>query len=290
MHREDAAQRVTLPEPRLVTSSGDVQLAVYDLGGDGPDVLMVHATGFCAGVWTAAAHHLSGVRLAALDVRGHGRSSVPSTGMHWNGTADDVLTAVDELGLERPFGVGHSMGGASLLLAEQARPGTFAGMWLFEPIVFPPMPTEGRPPNPLALGARRRRDRFDSAEDAFANFAAKPPLSELHPAALAAYVEHGFETLQDGSVRIRCEPEIEAQTYEMGTRHDAFAHLGEVRCPVTVLRGREDHPGPATVAPVLADALPAGVLEDHPELGHFGPLEAPAAMAASIRSAVTAAL
>ena len=289
MHREDAAQRVTLPEPRLVTSSGDAQLAVYDLGGDGPDVLMVHATGFCAGVWTAAAHHLSGVRLAALDVRGHGRSSAPTAGMHWNGTADDVLTAVDELGLERPFGVGHSMGGASLLLAEQARPGTFRGLWLFEPIVFPPLDLDGEPPNPLAEGARRRRTTFASADDAYANFASKPPLSELHPAALAAYVEHGFEELDDGSLRLRCEPEVEAQTYEMGMRHDAFARLGEVRCPVTVLRGRVDRPGPASVAPLVAEALLAGVLEDHPELGHFGPLEDPAAMAASIRSAVTAA-
>jgi len=290
MRNEDAEQRAPLPEPRFVPSTGDVRVATYDLGGTGGDVLMVHATGFCAGVWTATAHHLDGVgRLAALDVRGHGRSSTPAGGMDWHGTADDVLAAVDALGLERPFGVGHSMGGASLLLAEQARPGTFRGLWLFEPIVFPPLDLDGEPPNPLAEGARRRRTTFASADDAYANFASKPPLSELHPAALAAYVEHGFEELDDGSLRLRCEPEVEAQTYEMGMQHDAFARLGEVRCPVTVLRGRVDRPGPASVAPLVAEALPAGVLEDHPELGHFGPLEDPAAMAASIRSAVTAA-
>ena len=35
-----------------------------------------------------------------------------------------------------------------------------------------------------------------------------------------------------------------------------------------------------------ADALPHGVLEEHPELGHFGPLQDPAAMAASISAAL----
>jgi hypothetical protein len=39
----------------------------------------------------------------------------------------------------------------------------------------------------------------------------------------------------------------------------------------------------------VADGLRRGHLEDHPELGHFGPLEDPAAMAASIELAVTAA-
>lgn len=293
MRSEASNCRVDLPAPRIVPSTDDVEVAAYDLGGDGPDVLMVHATGFCAGVWTPVAWHLDGVRLAAVDVRGHGRSSVPAHGMDWHGTAADVLAAIDELGLDRPFGVGHSMGGASLLLAEQARPGTFRGLWLYEPIVFPTelviVGEDGSPPNPLAAGARRRRDRFDSAEEAFANFASKPPFSVLDPAALAAYVEHGFQTLEDGSVQLRCQPEVEARTYEMGHRHDAFAHLDEVRCEVRVLCGSDEVPGPASIAPMIADGLPEGRLESHPELGHFGPLEDPRSMAESIRSAVTGA-
>lgn len=279
-----------LPPPRQVDSSGGVHLATYDLGGEGPDLLMVHATGFCAGVWSPIAERLTDTRLAALDVRGHGRSSVPEGGMAWEGTADDVLATVDALGLSDVFGVGHSMGGASLVLAEQARPGTFRGLWLFEPIIFPDelrMPTDEE--NPLSAGARRRRAVFDSPGAAVQNFASKPPFDALDPAALAAYVEYGFDMLPDGSVTLRCRPDVEAQTYTMGAHHHAMEHLGELGCPVTVVRGRVDVPGPAALAGLISERLPHGRLEEHPELGHFGPLEAPGAMAGSIRVAVTAA-
>ena len=98
----------------------------------------------------------------------------------------------------------------------------------------------------------------------------------------------GFEHLSDGSVSLRCRPEIEASTYEMGSVHHAFDHLSRVRCPVTVVRGTDRAPGPASFAPLIADALPGGTLEEHPELGHFGPLQDPAAMARSVEFAVGA--
>lgn len=276
----------TLPPATVVGSTGGVEVAAYDLGGDGPDVVMVHATGFCGAVWVPLATALGRGRVVVLDVRGHGRSSVPASGMDWHGTADDVLAVVDHFDLDRPVGVGHSMGGASLVLAEQSRPGTFAGLWAFEPIIFPPdlLAAGGDGANPLAEGARRRRDGFPSAAAALDNFAAKPPMSSLSPDALAAYVAHGFEEQPDGSVRLRCRPEVEASTYEMGGRHDAFERLGDVGCPVVVVRGTAAFGGPATFAPAVATALAAGVLEDHPDLGHFGPLESPASMAASVRS------
>ncbi len=274
-------------DPLRVESTDGVQVAAYDLGGEGPDVICVHATGFCAGVWGPMAAGLHG-HVHALDVRGHGRTALPpGVDMAWTGTADDVLATLDRLGLRHPVGLGHSMGGAALLLAEAARPGTFAGLWLFEPIVFPPSfrdsATGG---NPLAEGARRRRPGFSSAADAVAHYSSKPPLDRLRADALAAYVRHGFEEGPDGSVTLRCRPEVEAATFEMGPRHDGWSLLGQVRCPVTVLRGGDDTGGPAGLAPRIVEHLPAGHLEEHPELGHFGPLEQPDAMADSANAVI----
>ncbi|MCP4434157.1 MAG: alpha/beta hydrolase [Actinomycetia bacterium] len=272
-----------MPTASTVASTDTVQVAAYDLGGDGRDVLAVHANGFCAGVFAPLARELRPWRCVAFDARGHGRSTVPDRDMAWEGHADDVLAVLDEYALDAPIGVGHSMGGAALLLAEQARPGSFAALWLFEPIVFPPHeaePTE----NPLAAGALRRRPTFDSAGAAFANYASKPPLSELSDECLSAYVTHGFAPTGDGdSVTLRCRPETEADVYRMGIRHSAWAHLGEVNCEVLIARGAEIEPGPASIAPQVAERLPHGRLEEHPELGHFGPLAQPAGVAESIR-------
>ena len=57
-------------------------------------------------------------------------------------------------------------------------------------------------------------------------------------------------------------------------------------CPVTVVRGHTMVAGPASFADRVADALPRGHLEAHDDLGHFGPLEAPGRMAASVQAVV----
>ena len=234
--------------PALTCTTPDgVELAVYDFGGTGPDLLLVHATGFCAGVLLPLATALSDrFRCHALDLRGHGRSGRPADGdFAWSGFATDVLTVVDRLGLERPLGFGHSCGGASLLLAEQARPGTFAALYLFEPVVLPDreaiLPGGEEPAVPAGPAGAARRSR--SAEEAFVNFSSKPPFDSLDPDVLRRYVEDGFELVPEldggdgATVRLRCRREDEARIYETGFGHGAFYRLGEVHCPTTLAYG-----------------------------------------------------
>jgi pimeloyl-ACP methyl ester carboxylesterase len=269
-------------------STDDVQIALHDLGGDGPPILFAHATGLHGHVWEPVVAELPDFRSWAIDFRGHGDATTPAgLTFDWHGFGDDVLAAVDDLGLDRPLGVGHSKGGAALLLAEEARPGTFAKLWCFDPVVFP---TAARPfgdedaENPLAAGAARRRAVFASRDEAFENFCGKPPLNVLTDEALRAYVDHGFADQPDGTVALKCAPADEAQVYRMGAAHDAFANLERVTCPVTIARAKLDGTGPAAFAAPIVDALPDGRLADFPHLTHFGPLQAPDEIAASIRA------
>jgi pimeloyl-ACP methyl ester carboxylesterase len=224
----------------------------------------------------------------ALDERGHGDSGTPpGDDFDWHGFGRDVLATVDGLGLTRPFGVGHSGGGAGLLLAEQARPGTFRSLYCFEPIVFPPtgpFPSSNGG-NPLADSARRRREVFDSRQDAFDNYASKPPFDRLAPEVLRAYVDHGFADLKDGRVRLKCQGETEARVYENGLRHYAYDHLPEVRCPVTVACGAASDTYSVALVDALVERLPRARPEVVPGVGHFGPLEDPALLARSVRTA-----
>jgi pimeloyl-ACP methyl ester carboxylesterase len=273
---------------RQVPSTDGVTVALHDLGGDGPPLLLCHPTGFLGMTWAPLAAALADVAHCwALDFRGHGDSTSPaSLDFSWSGMGDDVLAVVDALGLTDARAAGHSMGGAALVMAEQRRPGTFARLWVYEPIIFPPV--EGVPVgrNPLAEGARRRRPWFPDRETAYANFSSKPPLDVLDPAALRAYVDHGMRDRPgDGAVELKCAPDVEARVFDGGMGHPTFSRLGEVRCPVTVAMSGEAV-GPAQVAPLIADALPAGRLEAHPDLTHFGPMEDPAGMAAAVRAAL----
>lgn len=270
---------------RIPTVDG-VEIEVHDLGGDGPPVLLCHATGFHGLVWEPLAARLDGYHRWSMDMRAHGDSTTPvERPLEWYGFADDILCVVDALGLERPFAVGHSKGAAALLLAEQARPGTFRALWLYEPVVIPTAHVSAPSiDNPLSQGALRRRETFASRDEAFDNYASKRPFSTLHPEVLRHYVDHGFADDADGTVSLKCAPADEAQVYAHGLSHEAFASLGEVRCPTTIAVGHEDVP-PAMFARSIAEALPDGRLDEYGDLAHFGPLEDPERIAAAITAA-----
>lgn len=278
-------------QPMHLPSTSGTSIALHDLGGAGPALLICHATGFCAGAYRPLADHLvDHHRVFALDVRGHGESTPPDDGdFDWGGMADDVAAVAAAIGEQAPgplHVVGHSMGGAAALLAEHRAPGTFVSAYVYEPIV-PPAPA---PPdlaeNPMSAAARRRREVFPSRAEALWRYASRPPLSLLQAASLAAYVEAGFEDLPDGTVRLRCRSEDEARTFaSTGAIHTAL--VADVAIPTVVAVGGADPGMVADFSPALAAALPHATLEAHPRLGHFGPLQAPAEVAASILAHTT---
>jgi len=270
----------------VITSDG-VEVAVHDLGGNGPPVVMAHATGLHGLVWAPAAAALGDeVRCVSFDQRGHGRSGdPPDLDFDWHGFGRDVVAVIDALGLQHPIGVGHSSGAAGLLLAEEAHPGTFAALYCYEPIVVPADPPLGRDEaNWLAAGARRRRDDFESREQAYDHYRSRGLFARWDDEALRFYVENGFEDTPDGGVRLACRPENEALVYEMATANDCFARLGDVRCPVMLAQGSDsDGLAPATVE-AMEGRLTQVTTEVLEGLRHFGPLEDPRRVAASIRT------
>src|SRR4051794_39364521 len=121
-----------------VESTDGVSVAVHDLGGDGPPLIICHATGFCAGAYIPLAEHLADRHVWALDFRAHGDSTAPEQDrFDWDGAADDLAAVLAELGDDPIDAFGHSMGGAALMLVEARRPGTLRSAYLFEPIVVP---------------------------------------------------------------------------------------------------------------------------------------------------------
>jgi pimeloyl-ACP methyl ester carboxylesterase len=277
-----------------VTPDG-VGLAVYDFGGSGDDLLLVHATGFCAEVFVPLARALGDdYHCWGLDLRAHGRSDRPVDGnFAWSGFSVDALAALDHLGLDRPWAFGHSCGGASILLAEEARPGTFRSLYCFEPVVVrEPMEWLAAENNPLSVGARRRRETFPSREDAYLNFSSKPPFSNLDPEVLACYVDAGFQGIpaEDGgdgqAIRLACRRDDEAEIYTHGASHGAFRHLSEITCPVALSCGADTDAFGVSFLEADATQLARSTVEVVPGIGHFGPLEQPLLVAESVRQSL----
>lgn len=278
------------PTAHFATPDGS-DIAVHDLGGDGEPLLLAHATGFHAMVLAELAGHLPGLHCYALDFRAHGCSVADGAwGGGWEGFASDLLTVVEGLGLERPYGFGHSLGGASLLLAEEVAPGTFGHLYCYEPIVAPMLdPLAPSVDNPLSTTTAWRRERFASKAEALENYASKPPLSVLDPAVLSAYVEHGFGTEADGRVRLRCRPADEARVYANSMSHAGFRDLVKVRCPVDLACGALTESFGEDVIAALSERLTSSGgtarTKVFGELGHFGPMEQPEIVAASMTAA-----
>jgi pimeloyl-ACP methyl ester carboxylesterase len=269
-------------------SSDGTSVVIHELAGSAPHpiVLIAHATGFHGHAYLPVAKHLAPrCHCYALDFRGHGDTArPPGWVVSWDGYGDDARAAAETVaalpgGEGGIVGFGHSMGGACLLMAAAKRPELFRALVLFEPIVFPTdRDRDPDAPNPLRDGARRRRPVFDSFEAAIANYASKPPMAAFDPEALDAYVRHGFR--QEGDhIRLKCDPDTEADTFDNGSKHDTWDRLDGIDVPVTVVAGRIDETQPAAVAEQIAERLPNGRYVPLPHLDHFGPMTHPAEVA-----------
>ena len=102
-------------EPHLVPVSDGTRLAVRTGGGTGRPVVLVHGLASNALLWRAVAEGLAaaGHAVAAVDLRGHGRSDRPAHGHSTDQAAADLHDVVVDLGWggDGPVIAGQSWGG-----------------------------------------------------------------------------------------------------------------------------------------------------------------------------------
>lgn len=278
--------------PQTEVRNGDVTIAVHELAGHAPlpPLLISHATGFHAHAYEPVARVLSrSFHVWALDHRGHGDTALPAgSEVDWVASGTDTVAAARAIGGgDGVVGFGHSMGGATLLLAAHRDPTLFRRLVLFEPIAFPPAPAGAGTDDPLADGALRRRATFESFDAAYERYASRPPLGSFDRAALRRYVDHGFRPVGDG-VTLKCSPAVEAATFRASTTSGVWDLLDEIAVPVTVIAGGDGHP-PAVAAAAIAARLSDAALVEREDLDHFGPFVDPVAVGNLVAEALTAA-
>jgi non-heme chloroperoxidase len=112
-----ASQNFNSGEKRMSTVIvKDGTTIYYKDWGKGPAVTFSHGWPLNSDAWDGQMLFLAqhGYRCVAVDRRGHGRSSQPSTGNDMDGYADDLAAVIDALDLKNITLIGHSTGGGEV--------------------------------------------------------------------------------------------------------------------------------------------------------------------------------
>ncbi len=213
-------------------------------------------------------------RAIAYDNRGCGGSDKPDEPYTIALFAEDAVSLLDALGVERAHILGFSMGG---MIAQEIALGyperverlvlacTHSGLRHSEP--------------PIAEAAEAfQLDTHSWSERirALAPFAFAPGYSEREPSAFDAFVA---KKISDEQPHYAYQRQLVACL-----RHDTHDRLDQIKLPTLVLTGSEDSVVPAANSERLAEALPQATLKVIERAGHLFFAEKPDATREILRS------
>jgi pimeloyl-ACP methyl ester carboxylesterase len=232
-------------------------------------LVFLHGSGDSARAWDRVTPLLSDFSCIALDLPGHG-AQVARPGpaqMSVADYADAVRTTLARDGLAGVCLVGHSLGGAVALRLALEHPALVRRLVL------------------VGTGARLRvlPALLDAAKQAPADAAERLVMTAFAP---------GNER-EAYAYAARLAPTAQGVLYRDLAACDAFdmmAELGRIAQPTLILVGAEDRMTPPKYARFLAEHLEQATLVTVPDVGHYLPAEAPAAVAEAIRQWLAAAV
>lgn len=242
------------PRRRLIaidSLAGPGEMAALEFGPQDRaiDVIFVHANGFNAQTYnTLLAPLAAGLRILAIDQRGHGASLLTAKAegrRSWLDLRDDLIALLKVLDGPPVVLAGHSMGGTVSLLTAAAVPGKVRGLVLLDPVIMPRLAVlYARAPwasgalwkkMPIAQAASRRRAVFDDRDAVIAAYTGRGAFKTWPEVMLSDYVDGGFLDRDDGKIELACAPAWEASNYS-AQGHDPWSAVRRVTCPVRILK------------------------------------------------------
>jgi pimeloyl-ACP methyl ester carboxylesterase len=286
--------RSSTPTGRAVPGDG-VTLHARDWGGGGQPVLLLHGLASNARIWDGVASRLAGagLRVVALDLRGHGESDQPPSGYDFATQVRDLDAALAALGMERPVLVGHSWGANVALQHAADRPGTAAGVALVDGGLLAVAAWAGS----TREEARRRMapPRFAvPLADWLARAGRFDPGGSGGQPWVRDYLRAGVDVDDQGVARSRFRFDNHMQVVDALYDQRPAALLPLVDCPVLLCVAGD--PADGKLAGVKRDAaaralelLPSATVTWFEDTMHDIPLQRPAELAAELARFATAA-
>jgi pimeloyl-ACP methyl ester carboxylesterase len=271
------------PTDRAVPGDG-ISLHARDWGGSGQAVALLHGLASNARIWDGVAPRLvgAGLRVVALDLRGHGESDQPDAGYDFGQVGRDLQAALAALGLDRPVLVGHSWGANVALQYAADRPGRLAGLALVDGALVAVAEWAG----PTRAEARRRLapPRFAvPLADWLARAGRFDPSGQGGPAWVRDFLRAGVEVDDRGVARARFRFDNHMQVVDALYDQRPEALFPLVDCPVLLCPAGDETAEAKRAAVDRALALsPSATVTWFEETMHDIPLQRPAELAAEL--------
>jgi 3-oxoadipate enol-lactonase len=244
--------------------------AYYEVAGEGPPLLLIHALPFDHHLWMyQVARFASWFRTIAVDVRGWGRSGKPREEFSLRDMCGDVLGVLRDEGVSQSLVMGCSIGSKMALTLAIDHPEIFTGVV-------------------LVGGHSGPQNQFDYRIEGYREAAANRTLADYHLAHLKHGVSKRFAESKLGQHLLKSfvergkslDVESIVQVFGALTRSDLTADLACFTTPILIVNGEHDNA-------LAGGTRTAGLIEgaEHrilPDTGHCCFLEDPAAFEAIV--------
>ncbi|MGL5809922.1 MAG: alpha/beta fold hydrolase [Nocardioides sp.] len=264
----------------LATAGGRI---AYEVDGNGPLVVLSPGVADTRDSYRFLAPLLekAGYRIAGVDLRGHGESTVGWGSYSRADTAADLVEIIRLLGGPAVI-VGQSFSGGSATIAAATEPGLVSAIVEIAPFTRPPA---------VSLAALLRNANHRRAAFLLGRFALTGNLTNWSKYLHLAYPGSrpaDWDSWLSALLANLSEPgRLEAAQKMLRSKPvDAAGRLADVRCPVLIVMGGEDpdFPDPEAEASAIIGLLPSGVgrhtmIEN---AGHYPHAQFPEEVAAAI--------
>jgi 3-oxoadipate enol-lactonase len=251
----------------------DIDGARFDVldEGRGPALVLLHGFPLAKDSWDVQAQALASVaRVIRFDLRGLGTTTVTPGPYLMERLASDAAAVLDELGIERAFFAGHSLGGYVTFAFYRMFAERVGGLALV--CTRATADDEAAARGRMTLADRAEREGIEPVVETFAQRFFPPHVYRGSAEVIA----------RTKAVMRKTDPRgAAAMLRGMAMRVSSEDLLGEIEVPVRVIVGSEDVLIPLEFSKDLARSIRGAEL-DVLECGHLAPYEAPDAVTSSL--------
>ncbi|HEX7541393.1 MAG TPA: alpha/beta fold hydrolase [Anaerolineales bacterium] len=251
----------------LKTTVNGFELA-YERRGHGTPLVLIHGYPLDHTIWNPVVPLLENdFDLILPDLRGFGESGTPTPHYSTDDFAADLISLLDQLGIQKAAIVGHSMGGYVALAFARCHPSRLRGLGLVASQALPDAP-------------EKKEGRYQEAEHILA---------------------HGVRDVAEGmSIKLTADPVLQTKLKElmlrqrpeglagalraMAERQDSMLLLTEFDFPVVLVHGLADKLIPVERARDVRDMVKRGYLTEIEAAGHMPMMEAPQVTAEALKT------